>query len=91
MIRSSYACECEECFIKNKQDQDFPGSPVTDSNLLMQGSRVQSLVREIRSCMSHGTTNNPIIESQMSDEIIESQKVICLNLFTSKLFAVVLF
>ena len=31
------------------------------------------------------------MESQMSDEIIESQKVICLNLFTSKLFAVVLF
>ena len=31
--------------------RDFPGGPVVESLLPLQGTWVQSLVREIRSCM----------------------------------------
>ena len=37
--------------IRMKDLGDFPGSPVVDSELPIQGARVQSLVRELRSHM----------------------------------------
>ena len=42
------------CNIKDSP-QDFPGSPVVETALPIQGPRVQSLVRKLRSHMPHGT------------------------------------
>ena len=36
---------------------DFPGGPVVDSVLPLQGARVRSLVGDLRSCMLRGMAN----------------------------------
>ena len=45
------------------------------SMLLLQGARVQSLVRELRSCRSCGTAKNKQTNKQNEDEGTEMWKV----------------
>ena len=61
MKKSKYVC-----FSLKYHTENFPGSPVVDSTLPMQGARVRSPVGEMKSCMLHGAAKNNKIKQNIT-------------------------